>query len=271
MYSYIIFIVCFNTAASQSGHSYENCTIGIAAGKATSDGRPLIWKTTDGTPCDITIIYNNESNYGFIGNTPAMKSGYTFFGLNEKGLAIVESDALDLKGNTMVNGNFFFIWQALGACATVKEFESLLNRTNDTGRLTYANYAIIDAAGAAVLFETADTKYWKFNVNDTNVAPNGYLIRANFSVNGGGANGIERFNRSSKLIADFHAGYSLNYRSILRYHIRDFSDFSSTAIPVPYPGYWSSGIPFGYVDVSVSICNRKTYTGAPRRRAHHHQ
>lgn len=258
----LVIVTSITITFSQTVSTSENCTIGIAAGKATFDGRPLIWKTTDGTPQDMVVIYYDEMKYSFLGNTPAKKSGYTFFGLNERGLGIVESNAPDLETGSTGYGNFSFLWQALGTCAVIDDFVYLLDSTNITGRRTYANYAVIDTTGAAILFETAGSQYWKFDVNDTTVAPDGYLVRANFSINGGGSGGLDRFNRSSKLIADFYAGDSLNYKSILRYQMRDFSDWESEAIPVPYPDYWNLETPYGYIHTGASICGFDTYTGA---------
>ncbi len=45
-----------------------------------------------------------------------------------------------------------------------------------------ANFGVIDANGGAAYYETDNFKFIKYDANDPSVAPNGYLIRTNFSV-----------------------------------------------------------------------------------------
>ena len=52
-----------------------------------------------------------------------------------------------------------------------------------------ANFGVIDASGGAAYYETGNSGFKKIDANDPALAPNGYLIRTNFSftgtVNGG--------------------------------------------------------------------------------------
>jgi len=242
---------------------YEACTIGVAAGKATSDGRPLIWKTTDGGGEGNRVLkYISSQKIKFICENIPSRPGAAAMGLNEKGFAILNSQSGDLEGGNSGYGNTSFMWVALGKCATLGDFEDFLDSTNVTGRRTTANFAAMDSNGSVVIYETSGNQYWKFDANDTTMAPHGYLIRANFSMNGGGANGIDRFNRSSKLIGDFYTGDSLDYKSILRYQMRDFSDWESNPIPIPYQGTWSLDKTFGYIDTENSICRLLSLSSA---------
>jgi hypothetical protein len=47
-----------------------------------------------------------------------------------------------------------------------------------------ANFGVIDANGGAAYYETANYKFEKFDANDPTVAPDGYLIRTNYSFSG---------------------------------------------------------------------------------------
>jgi hypothetical protein len=47
-----------------------------------------------------------------------------------------------------------------------------------------ANFGVIDANGGAAYFETGNFSYVKYDVNDPDVAPDGYLIRTNYSCSG---------------------------------------------------------------------------------------
>ena len=74
----------------------EGCTIGVAAGSATSDGRPLVWKTRDGSRYDDEVIYITSEKYKFITVINAGQTESAWMGVNEKGFAILDSDVYDL-------------------------------------------------------------------------------------------------------------------------------------------------------------------------------
>ena len=229
----------------------EECTIGVASGIATQDGRPMVWKTRDYIQePDNLVRYNNSMDYPFIyvvgaGSTSAR------MGVSEHGLAIVNSTSSDLPDGSdsgLLNGEL--IKEGLGTCLTIEEFQDLLDETNSIGRRTNGNFAIIDSTGAAALFEVGEQWYWRFDATDD---PKGYILRTNFAVNGGGSTGKERLIRSVKLVNDFYSGDSLNHKSILRYQMRDFSDLSSDPFPIPFDGGYASK-PHGYIETNWSIC-----------------
>ena len=237
------------TAFSQS--NFEECTIGVATGSATQDGRPLVWKTRD------TDVTNNEAKfitaftYNYVCVANAGSSSIPWMGLNEHGLAILNSMIYDLPSSGSGPGNGTVMRYTLGNCVTIDDFQYYLDSTNITGRTTTANFAVMDSTGAVAIFETGGNDYVKF---DGAASPNGYIVRTNFSITGGGNAGIQRYNRSSALISDFHSGDSLNHKSILRYQMRDFSDASSQPYPVPYPYQVHPSIPYGYFNTNLSIC-----------------
>ncbi|NOX90777.1 MAG: hypothetical protein GXO77_17390 [Calditrichaeota bacterium] len=242
----------------------DECTIGAAAGKATSDGRPMIWKTRDnsGEP-DNELVYNTSYSIPFLEVVNAGKT-YAWMGVNKAGFAILNSVANDLPAGSSGYGNGSLMRKALGTCASVAEFQSLLDETNISGRKTRGNFAVLDSSGAAAIFEVSGDSYWKFDANDTLQSPAGYLIRTNFAENGtlSGGGGYERYKRSKKLIHDFYSGDSLNYRSIIRFQMRDFSDFDSNPVPVPFPDRWLDTRPYGYIYTNVSICRYSSVSAA---------
>ena len=229
----------------------EECTIGVASGAATPDGRPMVWKTRDNsTAPNNKIKYVTSYTYDYVCVGTANSTNVPWMGVNEKGLAIVNSMIYDLPGGSGP-GNGVTMAYALAYCSTIEEFQAHLDSTNVTGRSTTSNFALIDATGAAAIFETGGNTYNKFDALDT---PTGYIIRTNFSLTGGGNEGIQRFNRSSALIENFYSGDSLNHKSILRHQMRDFSDFDSEPIEIPYPHVWAGSTPLGYFPTNVSIC-----------------
>lgn len=238
----------------------EECTIGVASGTATQDGRPMIWKTRDYlSELDNEVRFNPDLNYSFIYVTGSGSSTSARMGVNEHGLAIVNSNATDLdqgSGTGLLNGEL--IRDGLGNCLTVEEFQDYLDETNQTGRRTNGNFAVIDSTGAASMFEVSETAYWRYNASDD---PKGYVLRTNFSINGGGSTGQERLIRSVKLVGDFHSGDSLNYKSILRYQMRDFSDYASNPFPLPFDGSYG-GKPHGYIETALSICRNSSVSAS---------
>ncbi len=238
----------------------EECTIGVANGTATSDNRPLLWKTRDYSSApDNEVKYNTSNPIKFISVSNAGTSTYPWMGVNERGFAILNSLSTDLEQASSGPGNGEVMEYALGNCRTVAEFQNYLDATNITGRQTHANFAVIDTTGVAAIFETGGNDYWKYDAANS---PNGYVVRTNFALNGGGDGGIERYDRSRILINNFYSGDSLNYKSILRHQMRDFSDFDSEPVPVPYPHIWIPGRPYGYIYCNVSICRPSSVSAA---------
>ena len=81
----------------------EGCTVGVAAGRATSDGRPLVWKTRDSSAENNEVIFNTSFPIKFLSVVSAGDT-YSWMGVNEKGFAIINSASLDLPGNWYDNG-----------------------------------------------------------------------------------------------------------------------------------------------------------------------
>ena len=264
----VIVLIKFNTFGQPGSglKSYdpasleEECTIGVANGTATSDHRPLLWKTRDYSSApNNEVKYNTSNPIKFISVSNAGTATYPWMGVNEHGFAILNSVASDLTAGSSGPGNGDVMKYALGHCRTIAEFQDYLDATNITGRSTKTNFAVIDTTGVAAIFETGGNDYWKYDAADS---PNGYVVRTNFALNGGGDGGIERYDRSRVLINNFYSGDSLNYKSILRHQMRDFSDFDSEPVSVPYPHNWIPGRPYGYVYCGVSICRPSSVSAA---------
>ena len=125
------------------------CTSFIVSGKATKSGRPMIFKNRD------------------TGN-----------------LAIMNTAAYNLNGDTEfeVETEGMLMRQALALCATLKDFEALLDTTSL--RNNNANFGVIDAQGGCAYYEVGLHRWTKFDANDPNVAPYGFLIRTNHAYSG---------------------------------------------------------------------------------------
>ncbi|GEM_PF-561962 len=240
------------SASTNTGDdSMEECTIGVATGMATKDGRPMVWKTRDSSPRKNALYYNTTSRYRFIAVIDGGSPSSSWMSVNEKGFAIVNSTSEDLKTTATGPGNGSLMTLAVGTCATIAEFQHLLDSTNVTQRQTRANFAVIDSTGAAAIFETGGTSYSKYDAAST---PSGYVLRTNFAFSGGGGKGLRRFQRTTALFQTYTAGDSLLPRTLLRYQMRDFSDASGIPYAIPFSGSVSPGVPAGYIQTDSTIC-----------------
>jgi hypothetical protein len=240
----------------------EGCTIGVASGSATADGRPLLWKTRDNADLPVNAItFNDNPPIRYIA---VINAGETeiWMGVNERGFAILNATASDLPAGSGSLGNGGLMQIALATCNTVDDFTRLLDSTNITGRRTQGNFGTIDAEGSAKMFEVGGSVYWTFDANSGEEAPRGYLLRTNFSMTGGGQVSRDRYQRALGQTEAFLDGDTLDYFRILRYQSRDFSDHSSRQISLPFTGEWQSGIPLGYVSSAASVCRNKTCSAA---------
>lgn len=70
----LFFILTFSFTQS------HGCTLGVANGNATADGRPMLWKTRDYEVKPNDIFYTKTEKYSFVSNiTP--EYGWTGLGL----------------------------------------------------------------------------------------------------------------------------------------------------------------------------------------------
>ncbi|HSQ77067.1 MAG TPA: T9SS type A sorting domain-containing protein [Bacteroidota bacterium] len=247
--------------AAVQTESWEECTIGVASGRATADGRPMIWKTRDTDNRDNAIYRNSSYRYRFLTIVDAGSRQNSWISLNEKGFAILNSALYDLTGGTSGLANGAFMTYAAGTCASVADFRRLLDSTNVTGRRTAANFAVMDSTGAAAIFETGGYAYWAYDALDTIACPRGYVLRTNFSFAGGGTEGLVRYQRTTALFDGFFAGDSITPKTILRYQMRDLADPTGVPYPLPYHGTVGSA-PYGYIPIDLTICRAYTASAA---------
>ena len=156
--------------------------------KATDDGRPLLLKNRDADALQNKLVYFFDGKYRFIGlvNSEDKDNKDVWCGFNAAGFGIMNSASYNLKINdtttiTDLEGRIMKL--ALETCATLKDFEKLLNDLPKPLGVE-ANFGVIDANGGAAYYETDNFKFIKYDANDPSVAPNGYLIRTNYSVAG---------------------------------------------------------------------------------------
>ena len=168
--------------------SLKPCTTAVVSGKATDDGRPLLLKNRDADALQNKLVYFFDGKYKFIGlvNSEDKDNKEVWCGFNSSGFGIMNSASYNLKINDTTKLSDLegkIMKMALESCATLEDFEKMLNNLSKPLGVE-ANFGVIDANGGAAYYEVDNFKFVKYDANDPVVAPNGYLIRTNYSFTG---------------------------------------------------------------------------------------
>ena len=188
------------------------CTSIIVAGKATSDGRPVMFKNRDTDCLDNRVERYQGKNYAFIGlvNAP-MSSGEVWTGINEAGFCIMNTASYNIKDDNVPDkkmdkeGELMF--EALGECATVEDFRKFLEK-HKKPLCVEANFGVIDAHGGASYFEVNNHQWWEYDVNKE---PAGFRVVTNFSFAGRPEDnqGVERYKTATSIMNDYVRGHNI--------------------------------------------------------------
>ncbi len=193
------------------------CTSAIFSGKVTASGRPEIWKNRDSGYMQNRIDYveaGSEVKYSFLylsnskGGVPEAWSG-----VNSQGFSIMNTVSYNIRREgddtpqEKMDREGIVMYQALACCTTIADFEKLLDGLQPPFGLE-TNFGVIDAFGGAAYYEVNNFSWVKYDVNDPEVAPDGYLIRSNYSFSGreGKGQGYVRYDNASKIISERLAG-----------------------------------------------------------------
>jgi hypothetical protein len=228
------------------------CTTAVISGAATADGRPILWKNRDASDLHNQVVACNDGRYGYIGvvNQGDTAGLQIWAGINTQGFAIMNAASLSLEeGDTKAEGNFMKL--ALQSCATVGEFEALLEKTSP-GRDISANFGVIDAKGGAAFFETGKTKYTKYDATDPKIALHGYIVRTNYSesANRDKGSGFLRAERANALIEGMLKAGPLSIQGLLSSVCRDIANARIGSYPLQ--GRSSASPAFAYTRDSIN-------------------
>jgi hypothetical protein len=242
--------------------AYEGCTVAVISGKATPDGRPLLWKNRDSSFRDNEVAFFKGTRYDFIGVINAGDTTQVWMGVNTAGLAIMNSESMDQPGDS-ADTEGFFIKAALEVCGRLEDIEELLKKTNGSGRGTRANFGCIDAFGGAAFFETGNRSFTRVDAEDTLLTHGSFLVRANFSMTGQGQEGYGswRYHRARNLIQEKAASRSLTYDYILQTVSRDLISDEVDPRPLPFNGTVNHA-PAGCLYTQNSINRHRTVSCA---------
>jgi len=200
------------------------CTTAVISGKATNDGRALIWKLrdTDYLKNYVKQFTAENGKYAFIGIVNSVDSvgNEVWGGNNEVGFAIMNSASFNVNLDDSVkvkDKEGFFMKKALETCKTLEDFENLLSNSQKPMGLA-AHFGVIDAKGGAAFYEVNNYTWTKYDANDPNVAPEGYILRTNFSETGkpNVGYGFVRLQTAEQLFTETTKEKTLDYRSVIQ-------------------------------------------------------
>lgn len=191
------------------------CTTAIISGKATPDGRPLLWKHRDTDNFNNKMMFFYGKRFNYIGLVDSDDSLYMIWGgTNSAGFSIMNSASYNLKPNTdhseIADQEGIVMKRALEICATVQDFYNMLD-TMLKPLGVEANFGVIDAQGGAAYIEANNFSFQLYDANNPKDAPQGYLIRTNYSFSGrlnDGA-GYNRYNTAKDIIEEAYRTKSI--------------------------------------------------------------
>ena len=245
------------------------CTIGVFAGSATSDGRPMLWKNRDVTNdvqkfCyfEPQLPHAETTFYAYIGNVYSSDTSMAYMGINEVGFGIINSNCYNLAD--VLNGGISdgdLLRMALERCRNIEEFEDFLDNTALKGRKDCWNIGVIDAYGGAALYECSNYTYIKYDASNPLQTPDGIIIRTTFALSGGSNRpSINRYKRAYRLAHERKNEEPLDVKYVLRTMSRDLFNYLDDPYPLPYTGQ-QNGCPPGFIlsrDVTINRDNTRS-------------
>ncbi len=189
------------------------CTSAIISADASATGRWMLWKHRDsGHPHNVVDrVEATDSTLAFVAlfNAEDTRREEAWIGFNAAGFAVMNTASYNLAPDTakLKDREGFLMSRALGACRTIEDFDSLL-RSLPRPMGVQANFGAVDASGNGAFFETHDRGFTRHGLED---APDGMLLRTNYSMSGGTDNrlGIERYENERYIIDTITAGSKL--------------------------------------------------------------
>ena len=202
------------------------CTSVIISSKASSTGRPLMYKNRDTGKLDNRVGWFKGPLYAFIGVENASTPGdEVWAGTNTAGFCIMNTASYNIKDDNVPDSKMDregkLMFKALGICETVSDFEHFLD-TLCRPMGVESNFGVIDAHGGAAYFEVNNHSWVKYDVNEE---PSGYRVVTNFSYSGRKEDyrGYERYLTSSDIMREVYkeekkveADHNLVFRKLSR-------------------------------------------------------
>ncbi len=164
------------------------CTSAIVSGKLTATGRPMMWKHRDTNDQNNRVervkAHDGAMEFVALFDARDRRDTAAWTGMNTAGFAVMNTASYNLNADNVPDKDMdregVVMKRALEVCRTVDDFARLLD-TLPKPLGVEANFGVIDALGGGAYFETGNFGYKRFDLND---APEGILLRTNYSESG---------------------------------------------------------------------------------------
>ena len=179
----VLFLALF--LVSPTAFSTWACTTAVVSAKASKSGRAMLWKLRDTDSLRNKVKFFSDGRFPYLGivNCDSSASSMLWAGCNAAGFAIMNSASFNTNaGDTtkFSDQEGIVMKKALMQCCTLADFEAFLLAMPRPWGLN-ANFGVVDAQGGAAYYETDNYHFVKYDANDPKVAPQGYIVRTNYS------------------------------------------------------------------------------------------
>lgn len=165
------------------------CTSALVGASVTADGRMLLWKHRDTGHQEnfVDRVAATDSTLAYVAlfNAGDSLRREAWIGFNEAGFAVMNTASYNLAPDTarVRDREGVVMTDALRRCRRFDDFTALLDSAIARGPLgVQANFGAFDAEGDGGYVECSDHTY---TVYPLALAPDGAIIRSNYSLSGG--------------------------------------------------------------------------------------
>jgi len=249
---YVLFILLYAIPA----FSLDTGIFAVVSPVSSSGNRPMLWSNRE-SDHHIQLYFFHGRHYDFIGVIENNDTSRVFMGMNTAGLALVYTNAFDQNSDSSTD-NGKFTKSALGSCGKIDDVRELLQTYN-----TNANFGCFDGYGLCAVFETGPGVLKKYDTDDSTEAPDGFLVRANFSFSGSkDIPGTSwRYHRVCELLRGAVQSHNLDDKYIIQHIARDLKSPDMAPYPLPCEQKFGNA-PKGFVKTDASINQYRTVAGA---------
>lgn len=165
------------------------CTSAVVSGRASRDGRSLLWKHRDSGFKDNFVgkVEATDSTMAYVAlfNAGDKDLAEAWIGFNEAGFAVMNTASYNLAPDTAVvkDREGMVMSRALSRCRTVDDFLVILDSEMERGRPAgiQANFGVTDNYGNCVYVEASDHNYKVYPIEEHG---RGWMVRSNYSYSG---------------------------------------------------------------------------------------
>ncbi len=236
-----ILFFCFSFVLAESFAS----TVGIATGNKTIDGRPLLFKNkdqTDNYPEDVNYYDGGNNYYSYVfQQDDGQDHTRARMGINSVGFGIVYSDSENLEGASSGPYGSQLSAIALKNCATIDDFRTLLNDTNNERRV-HNHFAVIDSTGDGAMFEVDGFSYFEIPIIDSiGTMANTAKYHPSRTAPASGSTSPQREARANYLLSH-PPTEGLDYKYFTDEIIKDFSETQTDEDSMPVGEYFTNPV-----------------------------